>query len=54
MSSRPSGSGFCSVAVLRLSQRLGMQGDLRNLIAYAPNPLEGKPMLTADGDEFTP
>lgn len=32
---------------------LGMQGVLRNLIAYAPNPLEGKPMLTADGDEFT-
>ena len=31
---------------------LGMQGVLRNLIAYAPNPLEGKPMLTADGDEF--
>ena len=32
---------------------LGMQGVLRTLIAYAPNPLEGKPMLTADGDEFT-
>lgn len=32
---------------------LGMQGVLRNLIAYAPNPLEGKPMVTADGDEFT-
>ena len=32
---------------------LGMQGVLRNLIAYAPNPLEGKPMLPADGDEFT-
>lgn len=32
---------------------LGMQGVLRNLIAYAPNPLEGKPMLTADGEEFS-
>ena len=32
---------------------LGKQGVLRSLIAYAPNPLEGKPMLTADGDEFT-
>ncbi|MGO5113977.1 elongation factor G [Candidatus Avoscillospira sp. LCP25S3_F1] len=32
---------------------LGMQGVLRNLITYAPNPLEGKPMVTADGDEFT-
>lgn len=31
---------------------LGVEDVLANLIKYAPNPLEGKPMMTAEGEEF--
>lgn len=31
----------------------GMEDVLTNLSMYAPNPLEGKPMKTAEGGEFT-